>query len=125
MVDLHKLLFETTPPKGEKLLERVGLTVHANKYPAELSGGQQQRVAIARALVNDPALILADEATGNLDSHTAAEILALFDVLHREGKTIVLVTHEPDIGARAQHLLRLKDGRVEEIVRDQVRGGGA
>ncbi|HKX45979.1 MAG TPA: ABC transporter ATP-binding protein [Planctomycetota bacterium] len=117
----------TKPDRGwvDELTGKIGLTERLAHRPSELSGGQQQRVAIARALVNDPALILADEATGNLDSHTAAEILALFDVLHREGKTIVLVTHEPDIGARAQHLLRLKDGRVEEIVRDQVRGGGA
>jgi putative ABC transport system ATP-binding protein len=82
-------------------------------------------VAIARALVNDPALILADEATGNLDSQTAQEILALFDELHAEGKTIILVTHEPDVGERTQHVLRLKDGRIESVARDQNRAVGS
>jgi putative ABC transport system ATP-binding protein len=85
----------------------------------QLSGGQQQRVAIARSLVNQPALILADEATGNLDSATALEILALFDELHAEGRTIVMVTHEADVGERAQHVMRLKDGRIESIIRNQ------
>jgi putative ABC transport system ATP-binding protein len=83
--------------------------------PAELSGGQQQRVAIARSLINDPALILADEATGNLDTHTTREILDLFAELHDEGKTILMVTHETDIGRRANKILRLKDGNVDEI----------
>ena len=77
-------------------------------------------MAIARALINDPALILADEATGNLDTATATEILALFDELHADGVTIVLVTHEPDVAARAQHVLRLRDGKIE----DAQRGGG-
>ena len=81
----------------------------------QLSGGQQQRVAIARALINDPALILADEATGNLDSKTAEEILELFDELHAEGKTILLVTHEADVGARSEKVLRLKDGAIESV----------
>ena len=72
-------------------------------------------MAIARALVNDPALILADEATGNLDSHTALEILELFDELHAEGKTIVMVTHEPTVGARAEHVLSLSDGLIEGV----------
>jgi putative ABC transport system ATP-binding protein len=108
------------PPDGEararKLADRVGLGNRLGHNPTELSGGQQQRVAIARALVNDPALILADEATGNLDSKTALEILDLFDELHAEGKTILLVTHEPSVGARAEKTLRLKDGKIEEIV---------
>jgi putative ABC transport system ATP-binding protein len=111
------------PPDGEErarsLAARVGLGERLHHRPTELSGGQQQRVAIARALVNDPALILADEATGNLDSHTALEILALFDELHAEGKTIILVTHEPDVAQRTQHVLRLRDGRIEEVHRDQ------
>ena len=90
--------------------------------PSELSGGQQQRAAIARALINDPALILADEATGNLDTQTGEEILALFDELHQEGKTILLVTHEQEVGARAEHVLRLSDGRIESV---QRKGGEA
>ncbi len=107
------------PERARKLAARVGLANRLDHRPMQLSGGQQQRVAIARALVNHPALILADEATGNLDSATALEILALFDELHAEGRTIVMVTHEPDVGERAQHVMRLKDGRIESIVRDQ------
>jgi putative ABC transport system ATP-binding protein len=118
------IFYQDTPPEGieERAIElarRVGLEKRLDHKPTELSGGQQQRVAIARALINDPALILADEATGNLDSHTAQEILALLDELHQEGKTIVLVTHEPDVGRRAQHLLRLKDGRIEEVIQNR------
>ena len=121
---LVPLFYQDEPPSGAEeraraLAERVGLRDRLEHRPPELSGGQQQRVAIARALVNQPSLILADEATGNLDSHTALEILALFDELHAEGKTILIVTHEPDVAARAQHVLRLKDGRVETVVRDQ------
>lgn len=114
------LIYQDNPPadgmeRARMLAERVGLGSRLTHRPKELSGGQQQRVAIARALINDPALILADEATGNLDSQTALEILELFDELHAEGKSIVLVTHEPDVGERAQHLLRMKDGRIEEV----------
>ena len=121
--------WDEPPPDGEAraraLAERVGLGSRLYHRPSELSGGQQQRVAIARALINDPALILADEATGNLDSATALEILALFDELHAEGKTIILVTHEPDVGERTQHVLRLKDGHIESVVRDQSRPAGS
>jgi len=121
---LVPLFYQESPPDGAEerartLAERVGLGNRLEHRPLELSGGQQQRVAIARALVNQPALILADEATGNLDSHTALEILDLFDELHAEGRTIIVVTHEPDVGERAQHVLRLKDGRIESVVRDQ------
>ena len=104
------------------LAERVGLGSRLDHRPTELSGGQQQRVAIARSLINDPALILADEATGNLDSKTAGEILELFDELHDEGKTILLVTHEPEVGSRAEKVLRLKDGLIDEVQDNRVRG---
>ncbi len=99
--------------RGTALLERVGLGQRLGHEPAQMSGGQQQRVAIARALVNHPPLLLADEPTGNLDSKTSAEILDMFDQLHAEGITIVLVTHDPEVGARAQRVVRLKDGLVE------------
>ena len=103
-------------------LGRVGLSDRTHHRPNELSGGQRQRVAIARALVNQPSILLADEPTGNLDSTTSEEILALFDGLHREGQTIVLVTHEHDIAEHALRQVHLKDGRVE---RDFVTDGGA
>ena len=114
--------------RGVELLERVGLGQRLDHEPAQMSGGQQQRVAIARALVNHPPLLLADEPTGNLDSKTSAEILDMFDRLHAEGITIVLVTHDPEVGARAQRVVRLKDGLVESdgpsplrVAREQAR----
>ncbi len=112
------LFYQDDPPadgerRARELAARVGLEDRLGHRPTELSGGQQQRVAIARALVNDPELILADEATGNLDSKTALEILNLFDVLHAEGKTLVLVTHDKSVAERASHVLRMRDGRVE------------
>ena len=93
-------------------LERVGLADRAGHLPNELSGGQQQRVAIARALVSEPALLLADEPTGNLDTRTSVEILSLFQDLNEQGITIVLVTHEPDISQYARRIVALRDGRV-------------
>jgi putative ABC transport system ATP-binding protein len=101
-------------------LARVGLADRLHHRPSELSGGQRQRVAIARALVNRPSLLLADEPTGNLDSATSAEIMALVAALYRDGQTILLVTHEQDIAAHASRQVHLKDGRVE---RDFTTGG--
>jgi putative ABC transport system ATP-binding protein len=106
--------------RARRLADRVGLADRLRHKPTELSGGQQQRVAIARALVNDPELILADEATGNLDSQTAEEILDLFDELSRDGKTIVFVTHEAHVAERAHSILRMKDGRVDEVIGNAV-----
>lgn len=100
-------------------LAKVGLGNYAGSLPNRISGGQQQRVAIARALVNQPQLILADEPTGNLDSHTSEEIMALFEELNREGITIVLVTHEADIAAHAKRQVRFRDG---QLVSDQPTG---
>jgi putative ABC transport system ATP-binding protein len=98
--------------RGEEALARVGLGGRADHTPAQLSGGQQQRVAIARALVNQPKLLLADEPTGNLDSRTSVEVLALFQQLNDEGLTILLVTHEPDVAAHAKRVVTFKDGVV-------------
>jgi len=93
-------------------LEQVGLASHSAQRPNELSGGEKQRVAIARAMVNRPSLLLADEPTGNLDSRSSYEIMALFQELHRQGSTIVLVTHEPEIGRHAQRIVHFLDGRL-------------
>lgn len=102
--------------RAAELAELVGLSGRLNHRPAELSGGQQQRVAVARALANDPDILLADEPTGNLDSATGEQILALLGQLHSRGKTILMVTHEPDVAARADHQLHLKDGVVDRMV---------
>jgi putative ABC transport system ATP-binding protein len=98
-------------------LERVGLSDRADHRPNQLSGGQQQRVAIARALVMAPALVLADEPTGNLDSHSSAEVMGILDQLNAAGRTIVLITHEEDVAAHASRQLRLVDGQVVSDVR--------
>ncbi|MBI4415306.1 MAG: ABC transporter ATP-binding protein [Candidatus Kerfeldbacteria bacterium] len=109
------LLYSGVPHRREKalaLLAKVGLADRAKHRPRELSGGEQQRVAIARALVNDPKVILADEPTGNLDSASGAEIVRLFQELHRQGRTIILVTHDATVAQSAQRLIHIHDGRV-------------
>ncbi|MEI6167514.1 MAG: ABC transporter ATP-binding protein [bacterium] len=98
--------------RARKLLTRLGLEGRMQHHPGQLSGGQQQRVAIARALVNQPQLILADEPTGNLDSRSAEDIMALFQELNREGITIVMVTHEPDIAQFAKRVIQMRDGEI-------------
>ena len=99
--------------KASEALERVGLAERMQNKPNQLSGGQQQRVAIARAIINQPALLLADEPTGALDSRTTDDVLNLFDALHDQGITLVLVTHEDDVAARAERVAHFRDGRVE------------
>jgi putative ABC transport system ATP-binding protein len=103
--------------RAREALAKVELTERASHRPNELSGGQRQRVAIARALVNNPSILLADEPTGNLDSKTGTEIMGVFDRLHGNGNTIVLVTHEPDIAAYAHRVIHIRDGQVEKDVK--------
>ena len=99
--------------KARLAMESVGLGDRVNHKPNELSGGQRQRVAVARALVNNPAIILADEPTGNLDTKTSYEIMSLFEEIHKKGNTIIVVTHEPDIAQHAHRIIRLRDGLIE------------
>ena len=110
------LVYSGTMQRGKRAmeaLERVGLEARAKHKPTELSGGEQQRVAIARALVNNPAIILADEPTGNLDSSSSAEIISIFHQLNSDGITVVIVTHEMDIASHSRRIIRLMDGKIE------------
>lgn len=103
--------------RATEVLQQVGLGDRMDHHPNQLSGGQRQRVAVARALVNKPSIILADEPTGNLDSKTSVEIMQLFDAIHQQGNTVILVTHEEDIAAHAHRIIRLRDGRIESDTR--------
>lgn len=118
------LFYQGVPPeisrrKAIEMAKRVGLEHRLHHKPFELSGGQQQRVAIARALVNDPLILLADEPTGNLDSKSGIEILQIFDDLHKQGKTIIMVTHDESVARRAERTIRLRDGLVESDSRNR------
>ena len=106
--------------RAQDALERVGLAERLENRPNQLSGGQQQRVAIARAIINQPALLLADEPTGALDSRTTDDVLDLFDDLHQQGITLVMVTHEDDVAARAQTVAHFRDGRVERLAHNRT-----
>jgi len=99
--------------RGAELLAQVGLEEHLHKRPGQVSGGQQQRIAIARALANDPPIIIADEPTGSLDSNTAREVFAIFATLARQGKTVLVVTHDDDLAHQADRLITLKDGQIQ------------
>ncbi len=122
------LIYSGTPrrdrhERARRALEAVGLGDRMHHRPNEMSGGQRQRVAIARALVNEPSLLLADEPTGNLDSRTGEEILALIDTLHAQGNTILLVTHEDELAHRAARVIRLRDGKIVSDERNRRAGG--
>ena len=108
--------------QAKAALEKVGLGQRIDHKPSELSGGQQQRVAIARAIVTNPVMILGDEPTGNLDSRTSEEIMAVFQDLNRQGKTVIVVTHEEDVAAHCNRIIRFRDGRVlkDEVVQNPV-----
>ncbi len=111
-VELPMIMDERKYDRAASLLELVGIGDRANHYPSELSGGQQQRVAIARALANEPAILLADEPTANLDTESSNQIVELFRKLNENGQTIIMVTHEPELGEEADRIIRIKDGRV-------------
>jgi putative ABC transport system ATP-binding protein len=103
--------------RADEALARVGLAAHVDRHPNQLSGGQQQRVAVARAIVNDPAFILADEPTGNLDSESTEDVLSIIAQLHRTGSTVVLITHEDEVAQRAERTVTMQDGRIASDVR--------
>ena len=105
--------------RGKEVLSQVGLESRVDHQPSELSGGQQQRVAIARALVNNPSILFADEPTGNLDSQTGHDVMKLFHNLHKQGQTIILITHENEVAAEAQRTIFIKDGLIESDVRKE------
>lgn len=120
------LTYAGVPPRerrdrARRVLERVGLADKAGNLPSQISGGQKQRVAVARALAGSPRLLLADEPTGNLDTRTSEEVMGLFSELHAEGTTVVLVTHESDIGAYAERVIRVRDGLIESDTRQTPR----
>jgi putative ABC transport system ATP-binding protein len=106
--------------RAKEMMDAVGLTDRMHHKPNELSGGQKQRVAIARALINNPAIILADEPTGNLDSKTSVEIMSLFEQIHHNGNTVIVVTHEDDISRHAHRIVRLKDGEINSDEKNQI-----
>jgi putative ABC transport system ATP-binding protein len=112
------------PERAMELLDLVGVADHAHQLPNTLSGGQQQCVAIARALANDPVLLAADEPTGNLDSKSAEMVFRLFETLADSGKTILMVTHDNDLAARAQRTIRLVDGQIEDMSANHQAAGG-
>ena len=123
---MQPLVYRRMPPAERRAravhaLQQVGLGDRLDHRPNQLSGGQRQRVVVARALVGEPSILLADEPTGNLDSRTSAEIMALFDALHAQGQTVVVVTHEPDIAAHCRRTIRVFDGRVVEDVQNPAR----
>jgi len=111
---------QASAARARELAIMVGLGDRLKHQPSQLSGGQQQRVAIARALANDPVIILADEPTGNLDSTSGAEILNVLDSLHKQGKTLIVVTHDTEIAARAQRIIKLLDGRIEQELNNKA-----
>ena len=110
--------------RAREVIDRVGLSSRSGHKPNELSGGQRQRIAIARALVNDPALLIADEPTGNLDTASSNEIMNIFCGLHSQGRTIIMVTHEPDIAAYAGRVVHVRDGRITRDEANAVRSAG-